>query len=382
MFDLILIASIVGGAAVIVAAMLWAYPRLGRRARAKGYRGPLLPVLFVLLNFVVFAVFVVSAILLVEDLPDAAIAPVSLAAIFATLAAATGIGAGVVRFLPERSVRRAGRRVIRTPYVGLGWLVLVVAFGLAITIFWTGTSVTAGLQLTMAGLMLSSMCFWAARRSRQPSLADVEAADERPPVLYLRNFEDDQRLLVWLPALPDDVGVSGSVLENVVRGATMDEFLRPEIVAHLGPLVALGDPTDYLPARGAAREYLADDDWEKRAAELMRTAGCIVAIPGTSEGLRWEFEHIVDDGLQHKLFVLTPPAARGPRARMLHATNRVGGAPPPVPWTAFAAMAAATGLGMVEDPGPGAIVGFDRIGVASVIARGAETALDYVRELA
>ena len=91
------------------------------------------------------------------------------------------------------------------------------------------------------------------------------ATDKRPPVLYLRAFRADRRasrFFEWTP----------------FTHRTVEEQMM-FAVQGIGPLVAVGDPSEKITTLGAAREYFQSDDWQTRVKKLMRKVS-----PGPSEG--------------------------------------------------------------------------------------------------
>jgi hypothetical protein len=288
------------------------------------------------------------------------------------------IASVVVHRLPRR--RPQARSRARMPFRSLGVLVAMLTAALAVLEARSGNVATTG-RIAVLGLTLSAACMWTAQRTRQRSLGDVVADDDRPPVLYLRSFGDDLRPTVLLPRMPDDAGVSGTILGSYLRMATFDEFLRPAVTAALGPLIALGDPGDYLAPRGAARAYVADAGWRDELSLLVRRSRCLVATPGTAKGLVWEFDHVKRLGCTDKLYVLTAPPARNRwYARAVRWQYRLGGITP-VEWRDFAQVVAAVGYDVGPDPGPGAVLAFSADGTAAALRRGGRTAEDYVEEI-
>lgn len=109
-------------------------------------------------------------------------------------------------------------------------------------------------------------------RLRSPNAAALMQRDTRPPVLYLRSFEHDD--------LMED---SDSSLR---RGA--DEQLL-SVLNFLGPVIAIGRPTERIPRLGAARIKMKSDDWQAQARELMERSQLLVLRSGFTEELLWEF---------------------------------------------------------------------------------------------
>jgi hypothetical protein len=184
-------------------------------------------------------------------------------------------------------------------------------------------------------------------------------------VLYLRPFRTETRALFRLPLRVAEA--TGNGVRSLVP---LDEFLVRGAGERLGPVVALGNPTESFPPGGALRVYLSDDDWQGELAGLADRAALIVMQPGRTRAMRWELEHVAGHGLRGRFFVLTPPRRRGSavRARFRALTDRIAGWDPPT-WAEFARELGAAGLPVrCAEPGPGAVIGFDAAGGAVVVA--------------
>ena len=57
-------------------------------------------------------------------------------------------------------------------------------------------------------------------------------------------------------------------------------------------MVAIGSPTDRLPAIGAARMYYDDEHWRDGVLGLLRQAELVVIHAGETTGLHWELEQV------------------------------------------------------------------------------------------
>jgi hypothetical protein len=310
---------------------------------------------------------------------------VALAA-FPLVPAAGALGA---RLLPVRNPRTAGQRVVRFPYRGAG-IALLVAAVLAPGAALVGASTPPQISVLLALAGLASLGI--ARRTSAPALPEVLRADPRAPVLYLRPFRDETTTFAECPRrardLPGDwlrarTGRGGG------RFRTAEEYLGREIEAAIGPLVALGNPLDFVPPEGAARVYLADEAWRDGFRELVERAACVVMIAAASDQVAWELGHLRAAGRHRRLYVLTRPRPPAPPRswvrRGLHAwaglLTRPSGrrAAPPAPWSAFAATLRAAGYRPDgPDPGPGAVIAFDEQGRARVLVRDAASAGEIV----
>ena len=140
---------------------------------------------------------------------------------------------------------------------------------------WTG--------LPVVGLVLLLTLWWPAYRLRSrlklgtrqrdthPLPAENLETLDRPPVVYLRSFDDDQRAAR-------------------IKGALTEEEHLGKVLSQLGPFVAVGRPGEPLPAMGASRVYLGDDEWQAAVEKLVTQARLVVIRTGGSKGLEWEVE--------------------------------------------------------------------------------------------
>jgi len=141
-----------------------------------------------------------------------------------------------------------------------------------------------GLGAVIAVLVVFAWRLW--RRSRQYGALGADEAmarDPRPPVLYLRSFADDGEVLIgeqpwWLR------------LGAAIAAPVSPEQEIAELLAAVGPVVAIGKPGEPLPELGAARLYVSNDQWQGKVQELMKKARLVVVRRGGSPGLLWEIE--------------------------------------------------------------------------------------------
>jgi len=148
---------------------------------------------------------------------------------------------------------------------------------------------------------LGTRCLNVSRRFLRVSLEQAQAADPRPPVLFLRSFRND------LEPLPAPKSTFAYRLFNYAeRNKSLDHLLLEEGTA-LGPVVALGDPTDTVPPYGAARGYAGQGDWRRMVADLMQAASAIVVCIDDTDNLWWEVEQVSANGFLAKSLLLLHP---------------------------------------------------------------------------
>jgi hypothetical protein len=131
----------------------------------------------------------------------------------------------------------------------------------------------------------------------------VREWDARPPLLFLRSFDqDDERLPASTrnPLLKLPAGVSA--------GRTLDEILL-EHGSPYGPVLAIGNPRDPIPPLGAARIFVpgAGAAWQDVVMSLVEASKAVVVCPSDTEGVRWELGLVGRDHIRGRVIYLANP---------------------------------------------------------------------------
>lgn len=111
--------------------------------------------------------------------------------------------------------------------------------------------------------------------------------DTRPPVLYVRSFKDDDKIILgsgfrrWIQY----------VLVYLTAVSVEQELAF--IMNRVGPVVAIGQPGELLPELGAARLYASDEEWRAKVTDLMRQARLVIVRAGSTANLEWEIDQAV-----------------------------------------------------------------------------------------
>lgn len=197
-----------------------------------------------------------------------------------------------------------GSRPWRTRASRRAWLLKLLVANLVLPMLVYGLlsnaeSVSAELDESAWGTGLSGLialfavgALWFYRRSLQheaPGAAQAMADDPRPPVLYLRSFQDDGRMLIT-----DQGGAAAQKLLGALTPTSAEEELASTL-ERVGPVAAIGKPGEPLPELGAARLYVGHDVWQAEVSALMRQAALVVVRVGASPGVLWE----INQALEH-----------------------------------------------------------------------------------
>lgn len=137
---------------------------------------------------------------------------------------------------------------------------------------------------------------------------DVLAKDRRPPVIYLRSFGGEAETFS-LRSLFSAVGSSFTSRSMGLGTSLWDPTFQSQLamtMEHIGPYIAVGRPGSKLPGTGAARLYIADNEWQQRVTDLLHKARLVIIRAGASEGLQWEIRNVMQHVHPQKLLVILP----------------------------------------------------------------------------
>jgi hypothetical protein len=133
------------------------------------------------------------------------------------------------------------------------------------------------------------------RQNFQVSADSLLAADQRQPILFLRAFVDDPRLVVR-PTLEQVVKLVDFSVETRLANHFMD----------FGPFIAVGSPREKVPVPGAARVQLSDEHWQQWVTERIRASAVVVMYAGVTHWVGWELTQVVEADMTGKLVLLFP----------------------------------------------------------------------------
>lgn len=176
-----------------------------------------------------------------------------------------------------------------------------------------GLPVFGGLLIVAALLPFTFARRLGMRALQNEAKKERSADEERHPVLMLRSFADDRRLL---RARRVDRA-------SIVERLCLRRFERFEEVAALAlavyaPVVALSDPREKLPPPlGAERRSFTNDDWMEEIRQLILAARLISVTVGRSPSLRWEIGQIRAAGALDRTIFLFPPTSKQEQRRRL-----------------------------------------------------------------
>lgn len=200
------------------------------------------------------------------------------------------------------------------------------------------------------------------RRGWRHEAASADEAlrdDPREPVLYLRAFADDGQMMMER----DAIGIARMIGNHIVAASPEQELAI--ILRRVGPVLAIGKPGEVLPELGAARLYVAHDQWQQTVLTLMARASLVVLRIGASTGIQWEIEQTLTQVPRERVVLLLLGEGETMALAARQLAQQLGvDIPMPVPTTGWRRVATA----LMTDPRKhlGAVVCFDANGAAHV----------------
>ncbi len=145
--------------------------------------------------------------------------------------------------------------------------------------------------------VLASYAYIYSKRLVALSASELRKTDPRPPVFYLRAFQDD-----WKTAdlRQTDIPVFHSF-------STEQEHLE-RALRRVGPVVAAATPREKLPHLGFGGVSM-DDRWKEDVLSLMKQSSLVVLRCATTDSVLWEVDQAVKAVAPERLLLLVPASA-------------------------------------------------------------------------
>ena len=104
-------------------------------------------------------------------------------------------------------------------------------------------------------------------RGAQTAAAPAGQADSRPEVLYIRAFQEEEEMFAEILRRQKEFYTPSERTSFLLdpRFPTFEDYFYEDLNRTLGPLAALGNPTDFVPPNILAkRDYYEDADWQDK----------------------------------------------------------------------------------------------------------------------
>ena len=144
------------------------------------------------------------------------------------------------------------------------------------------------------------------RRMRAVPATTLLADGDRPAVLFLRSFDDDD-LIDPTPRMVPFGDLFERRYEESVCGA----------LEHIGPMVSIGRPGNKLVQLGGARLFVPDHAWQAAIEHLRKRAAAVVLVVGRTEGLWWEIQSSMREVPLERLLFFFPYVEETRRRRSI-----------------------------------------------------------------
>jgi hypothetical protein len=203
------------------------------------------------------------------------------------------------------------------------FLVAFLAFAASfasLALLHSALGLSLGAIVGQASGLIAIWAFYRAMRHAKLRASALRAHDTRPPVVILREFNDDTLMT-----------------QRLNPGRSFEHFFTAEL-DRIGPTISVGRPGERLAPLGASREYLADPDWKRAVGTMIEDAAVVSFLLGDSENLLWEFRRAVATRGKERTLVIVPPLpdraeVRRRWTRFVHAAGDIigPGLPPDLP---------------------------------------------------
>lgn len=161
------------------------------------------------------------------------------------------------------------------------------------------------LAVALMLLVISGALYRYARRRSLLNTTQKLEADNRAPIIFLRNFSDDEVTIRTSP-------LTRKSMMDKLGGRQFERFeeILVRYLSTYGPVIAVNNPEARQAPLGAARESLPHDAWQATVQSRIDSSALIVvaAAPGSvTEGLSWELEQIAGRSALTRTLLVVPP---------------------------------------------------------------------------
>jgi uncharacterized RDD family membrane protein YckC len=159
-----------------------------------------------------------------------------------------------------------------------------------------------------------------ARRNLEPDFKTLIKGDPRPPVLFLRSFQDDQNVT--------EGSRSESVFKNLgfIGYGFFDFSLESRLAKHFsgfGPFIAIGSPNDTAAHLGAIRVQLSDDEWQGSVVKWIGESRVVLIMAGASQWVHWELQTLIRSNQMGKTVLVFPQVQKRARSTIKSPEERL-----------------------------------------------------------
>jgi hypothetical protein len=195
---------------------------------------------------------------------------------------------------PRRSKFLGTALIVAAPFLAIAAFLILLAFIADYRFLILGAVLLVG----GAGKLIET-----GRRMRAIDGWELLQRDRRPPVIFLRPFAEDDRLMYDRPLGKQEGGTLTG--RSSQKRATREPKIK-RAMNRIGPFVAAGRPGETLAPLGAARLYVSDQQWQQTIGALVRQAAAVVLEPEASPSTIWEVDLVAALVDPRRLLLLVP----------------------------------------------------------------------------
>ncbi len=183
-------------------------------------------------------------------------------------------------------------------YKTAGWMLMIFALLISFAL----TPLVGAVPLFIGYLIL--------RKGKKYSVEGGESVlkrDTRPPVLYLRSFNDeveDRSMAKYVK------NISTSNKKDLALTMPSVGFREQDALGYvfrkIGPYIALGKPGEKLPELGSSKIYVPNESWQNAIRDYFKKSILIIFRAGKTEGLKWELQELVQTVAPRKIVMILP----------------------------------------------------------------------------
>ncbi len=342
--------------------------------RTRGYLAPAFGILAVVLCI---SIEIAITVFTANDQQEIGIASSFATSIFAVVVTFMAMAA-ISYALPYQDHRTKAKKT-QFPYLVVGIFLAIASFPIALIAGINGGATAATTPFILCALG-AAYCFRIHTQQKAKSADDIikstasKVKQRRPFVLFLRSFMLRKAYIAGPLSCAAFIPFHPAFFRRII-GITFDEFISDPAKRLLGPVIALGDPNDYLPSHGAAKVYQGDDSWQDKVMEYINYSSVILLLEGDTRGLSWELEYIRQNVPPQRVFILT--YAKKFRIKGLFwGTN-----PRKDLWPGFSRILEQAGIPALKDPGPGVVLAFSDDWRPYILSESAKRGMQYVQAI-
>lgn len=167
---------------------------------------------------------------------------------------------------------------------------LLITAVVAVAFAFSGPHRLAATALAFIAFLVASVTYFPSSTLRRLGFMllsqKAHTTRSRPSILYLRSFTSDK--------------------EFFGAGGLTSEYEVTRILHRIGPVISFGRPREATMGIGGLRKYATNDQWQQAVVDELKKCRFVIIEIGTSEGLRWEVQQVVESVPPDRILLFVP----------------------------------------------------------------------------